>query len=384
MTSHRLPSNRPYFPEADRREIAEAICTVLEGGRLTQGPWVEKFESAFAAYTGTKYAVATNSGTSALEILLRYYDVSGQDVIVPTNTFLSTANAVLFAGGKPVLADIAPETLCLDPEDLIRRLTPRTRGVILVHIAGLITPQLAEIRRICNQKGLFLIEDAAHAPGGAINGERAGSLADGGAFSFYPTKPLTTGEGGMITTRDPECACFARSLRCHGIAVGDENSGANRNLLLRLGYNWRMSEMQGVIGFYQLKRLDEALDKRRQVAEYYRKALKGIPGLQLFSHPDGHRHSYYKFPVLLRQPHQRSIIINTLAEKYGIQSGSIYWPPCHLQPFYRERFGFRTGDFPVAERILSQTIALPIFPEMNRADVSRVGNAFRRLLGSGR
>ena len=379
MTPH-LPANKPYFPETDRAEIAAEMVKILEGGRLTQGPWIARFEEAFARYAGTAHAVATNSGTSALEILLRYFQVEGGEVIVPTNTFLSSGNAVIFAGGTPVLADISPATLCLDPQEIIRKLTPHTRGVMLVHIAGLITPDLEAIRRICRERELFLIEDAAHAPGAALNGQPAGSLADGGAFSFYPTKPMTTGEGGMITTNDPACADFARSLRCHGIAIGEENRGENKNLLLRLGYNWRMSEIQALVGYYQLQRLDEALDKRGQIARLYEVALNGIPGLRRFPCPEHTRHSYYKFPLLLEKPFLREAVARSLAGDFGIQSGSIYWPPCHLQPFYRERFGYRPGDFPVAEDILERTIALPIYPEMCAEDVERVAGAFRQIL----
>lgn len=375
-----LPANKPYFTEADREAIAAETVKILEGGRLTQGPWVARFEEAFARHAGTTHAVATNSGTSAIEILLRFWGVEGGEVIVPTNTFLSSGNAVIFAGGTPVLADIAPATLCLDPQEILRKLTPRTRGVMLVHIAGLITPELEAIRRICRERKLFLIEDAAHAPGAALDGQPAGSLADGGAFSFYPTKPMTTGEGGMITTDDPACADFSRSLRCHGIAVGEENRGEHKNLLLRLGYNWRMSEIQALLGYYQLQRLDEALEKRGQIARLYEAALGGIPGLRLFPRPEKARHSYYKFPLLLEKPFSREAVARSLAGDFGIQSGSIYWPPCHLQPFYRERFGYRAGDFPVAEDILERTIALPIYPEMTEEDVERVANAFRQIL----
>ena len=379
----KLPSNRPYFPPEDHAPLAQDIIGILDSGRLTQGPWVARFEAAFAAYAGTRYAVATNSGTSALEILLRHHDVQDGEVIIPTNTFLATGNAVLFAGGTPVLADISRETLCLDPREIKRRITPRTRGVIMVHIAGLIPPHMDEVRAICQREGLFLIEDAAHAPGAAIDGRKAGNLADGGAFSFYPTKPLTTGEGGMITTNDDRCDHFSQSLRCHGIAIGEENSGANKNLLVRLGHNWRMSELQAVVGFYQLKRLDEAIGKRNRIARLYASALGDISGLRLWETPENTRHSYYKFPILLEKKTSRAAVSELLRKEYGIQSGSIYWPPCHLQPFYRERFGFQEGDFPVAEDILNRTVALPIYPDMTASDVDMVRDALRMILKTG-
>lgn len=375
-----IPANRPYFPEADRRAIAAEIEAILAGGRLTQGPWIDRLEEAFRELSGAPHAIAVNSGTSALEILLRHFDVAGGEVIVPTNTFLSTGNAVLFAGGTPVLADIHPDTLALDPDDLERRITPRTRGVIAVHIAGLVSPHLPRIRAICRRHGLFLMEDAAHAPGASLDDTMAGMLGDGGAFSFYPTKPMTTGEGGMITTADPDADRMARSLRCHGIAIGDENRGPNRNLLLRLGYNWRMSELQAVVGWYQVRRLPEALAGRRRAAEWYREALAAIDGLRLFPVPDNAGHSYYKYPVLLDPGVSREAVTARLREDHAIQCGSIYWPPCHLQPFYRERFGFREGDFPVAEDVLSRTLALPIYPDLTENDVARVADALADVL----
>lgn len=376
----RIPANKPYFPQSDYPEIAGEMVNILAGGRLTQGPWVKRFESEFAAYTGAQFAVAVNSGTSALEILLRYFDVRDHEVIVPTNTFLATANAAIFAGGKPVLADISPETLCLDPLEITRRITPATKGVIMVHIAGLITPHIEEIHEICQTHGLFLIEDAAHAPGAAIAGRKAGTLADGAAFSFYPTKPLTTGEGGMITTDDPQCAAFAQSLRCHGIAIGKESEGANKNLLLRLGHNWRMSELQALLGYYQLKRLDEAISRRQQAAVWYERELQDLPGLRLIQRPANISHACYKFPVVLDKPHSRQATNELLAEEFGIQCGSIYWPPCHLQPFYRERYGYQSGDFPVAEDVLDRTIALPIYPELGENEVLQVTKTLLKIL----
>lgn len=377
---NRISANKPYFPEPIRRIIADEIAEILAGGRLTQGPWVSRFEQAFAEYIGAKFAIATNSGTSALEILLRFYDVRGCEVIVPTNTFLASGNAVIFARGKPVLADISADTLCLDPEDLKRKITPKTKGVILVHIAGLITPQISEIRDLCRSRGLFLLEDAAHAPGAAIDQKFAGNLADGAAFSFYPTKPMTTGEGGMITTNDPVCAESAQSIRCHGIAIGAENTGENKNLLLRLGHNWRMSELQAVVGWHQLQTLDDAIAKRQTVAKWYANALANSPGLRLFEPPENVRHSFYKYPVLLDKPASLREVNRQLLEEFGVQSGSIYWPPCHLQPFYLQQFGYRRGDFPVAEAILERTIALPIYPELSRDSVNRVAAALCSIL----
>lgn len=374
----KIPASKPYFPKQDRTEIATEITRILEEGTLTQGPWVRKLEQSFAEYVGTKYAVATNSGTGALEILLRYFDVEDCEVIVPTNTFLATGNAVIFAGGTPVLADINAETLCIDPGEILRRITPKTKGVIVVHIAGLISPQIEEVKEVCSKHGLFLIEDAAHAPGASIAGKYAGNLADGASFSFYPTKPMTSGEGGMITTNDPKCDQFAQSVRSHGINSDPENP-LEKSLLVRLGYNWRMSELQAVVAYYQLKNLDEAISRRNQIAEMYQKELQDIHGVKLFQARADITHSYYKFPVLINKQSPRERISNRFRNDFGIQVGSIYWPPCHLQPFYKEHFGYKIGDFPAAEDILLRTFALPIYPEMREEDVQAVSNALREI-----
>lgn len=374
----KIPANKPFFPEQQRSEIAAEITRILEGGILTQGPWVRRLEQSFADYVGSKFAIATNSGTSALEILLRYLDVKDREVVVPTNTFLATGNAVIFAGGTPILADISADTLCIDPGEIERRMTPKTKGVIVVHIAGLISPQIDEIRDLCAKNNLFLIEDAAHAPGAAISGRYAGNLADGGAFSFFPTKPLTSGEGGMITTNDPRCEQFARSVRSHGINT-DPGKVLDRSLMVRLGYNWRMSELQAVVAYYQLKNLDEAISRRNQIAKIYQRELQNIPGVNLFKTPEEIIHSYYKFPVLINKEFPREHITGRFRNEFGIQVGSIYWPPCHLQPFYEERFSYRTGDFPVAEDFLKRAFALPIYPEMNEQDVLAVCDALHRI-----
>lgn len=373
----RIPANKPYFPKPQRSEIAAEITRILEGGILTQGPWVKKLEESFAEYVGTKYAIATSSGTCALEILLRYFDVKDREVIVPTNTFIATGNAVIFAGGKPVLADISPETLCIDPAEIQHRMTPQTKGVIVVHIAGFISPEIDKIRDMCSKYGLFLIEDAAHAPGSAIDAKHAGNLADGAAFSFYPTKPITSGEGGMITTNDPQCDQFARSVQSHGINT-DPEKVLDKSLLVRLGYNWRMSELQAVVAYCQLKNLNEAISRRNQIAEMYRRELRDIPGVKLFDVPEHLTHSYYKFPVLIDSKFSREYIKNCFRNEFGIQVGSIYWPPCHLQPFYKEYFGYKMDNFPVAEDVLQRTFALPIYPEMGE-EVVAVCDALRKI-----
>ena len=209
-------SSFPYFPESSLQTILHDIEASLRSGRLTDGPHAQDFEKKFAEYNNVKYAVAVNSGTAALEVALRYFNVKDKEVIVPTNTFVSTPNSVIFAGGTPVFADMRADTLCIDPEDVKRKLTVKTAGVIVVHIAGLVCPQIGELKQLCEDRGLFLIEDAAHAHGATINSQKAGTLGDAGCFSFYPTKVMTSCEGGMITTNNFALAEKARCMRTCG------------------------------------------------------------------------------------------------------------------------------------------------------------------------
>jgi dTDP-4-amino-4,6-dideoxygalactose transaminase len=375
-----ITSSRPEFSTSDRKKMCIELSKILESGYLTQGPWLEQFEHEFAKYTNVKYAIGTNSGTSALEILLRYYNVEGGEILVPTNTFLATANAVIFAGGRPVLTDISPETLSITLADIKKAHTSKTRGVIVVHIAGLICPEIMTIKQYCKENKLFLIEDSAHAAGATIRGLEAGSLGDGGAFSFYPTKPLTTGEGGMVTTNSSSCDEFVRSVRSHGVATGKDKETYEPKLLIRLGHNWRMSEVQALLGCYQLKRLDEMIAKRNRLAEQYYQLLNSIDGLSVLKVDKELRSSFYKFPVKLdSQFNARQIRIEML-RTYQISCGTIYYPPCHLQPFYKEKFGYKKGDFPRAEMALSQTISLPIHTRLSNKEIARICTSLKDCL----
>lgn len=376
----KIPSSKPYFTDSDKELISKEVSNILSSGRLTQGPWVQKFEETFAEYTNVRFAVATNSGTSALEILLRYFSVKDKEVIVPTNTFLSSANAVIFAGGTPVLSDISEKTLCISLEEIQKKVTKNTRGVIAVHIAGLICPEINDIRDFCISNNLFLIEDASHASGASMHNTKAGALSDGGAFSFYPTKTLTTGEGGMITIDKPEAADFAQSVRCHGIATKNDLKVENKNFLVRLGYNWRMSEIQALVGYYQLLRLDEMIENRNEIASFYQSHLQNINDIKHISVPADFKHSYYKYPIILNENVNPVKIKKMMAEEFGISCGSIYYPPCHLQPFFQTDFGYKEGDFPVAEKVLYQTITLPIFPGLIKDEVQQTINALNHCI----
>jgi perosamine synthetase len=361
-----LRSAAPTFEAEDIEAIQADLADVLRSGVLTAGPHVEQFEREYAAYCGTTEAVAVSNGTAALEVIYRAINVEGKDVVVPTNTFLSTANAVAFAGGRPVFADLDPSTLCIGLDDVERAITPRTAAVVVVHIAGLVCPVMDELRQLCRDRGIVLIEDAAHAHGATYKARRAGALADAGAFSFFPTKPMTTAEGGMVTTNDPYIAAYARRFRAHGV-------DPERGLHIGLGHNYRLSEINAIIGRRQLARLNEHLERRRQVAAIYDQAFAGVPALDPVTAPAGQLHSYYKYPLVVPDVAAHEALTLALKQQ-GIPTGNVYNPPCHLHPYAREAYAVGPGDFPRAEDVLPRVICLPIHAGLDAAQAERVAD----------
>jgi len=362
----------PYFSSDVIEAILADVAQMLRSGQLTDGPFCREFECEFAAYNNARYAVAVNSGSAALDVVLRHFELQGREVIVPTNTFVSTPNSVLFAGGKPVFVDINPDTLCIDIEEVKRKTTPRTVGVIVVHIAGLICPQIEELREFCQEKDLFLLEDSAHAHGASLNGQKAGTFGDVGCFSFYPTKVMTSCEGGMILTNDSELAERARCIRSCG-------QDANRQMVM-LGDNWRLSEPAAIVGLHQLEHLDEFLQKRNQIAKGYEKALESVEGISLFRTPPNIWHSYYKYPIRLTERVDRKKAAMMLKEKFKIETGHIYDPPCHLHPYYREAHGTRMGDMPSAERVLKQVMCLPMHYQITQQNIQYITEALAHTI----
>ncbi|MEK7747783.1 MAG: DegT/DnrJ/EryC1/StrS family aminotransferase [Nitrospirota bacterium] len=366
-----IQSSKPCFPPKEIDWILQEIRTVLESGSLTVGTQVKQFEKKFAEYIGVRHAICVSDGTVSLEIILRYYDVKGWEVIVPTNTFIASQNAVILAGGRPVFADMHESSLCAGLKEIKRQHTNQTKGVMLVHIAGFISPEIDEIRAYCKKHSLFLIEDAAHAHGATWKGQKTGSLADAASFSFFPTKVMTTGEGGMITTNQEALAEFAKLFRNHGAKEG----GTTHDVF---GYNSQMDEVRGVLGRSQLRILDAMLAKRREIAKQYKTGLKLVKGLELIRLPKGMDASFYKFPILVSTVERRKALSEAL-QKHGIKSGSVYWPPCHLQPVVLARpelYGVR-GPYPVSEDILPRILCLPMHPQLDTMTVNQIISAVK-------
>jgi len=375
MSTRKIPPMKLFFPQKDIAHIKGDLQKILESGMLTLGEYTRQFENAYAKVCGVKHGVALNSGTSALEIALRSLGLKkGDEVLVPTNTFTSTASTVFFSGGKPVLTDIDSSTLCIDSQNVQKYLTPKTKGVIAVHIGGLICPDIKAIKELCEDHHIFLMEDAAHAQGSAISGQQAGSLGDVGCFSFYPTKVMTTGEGGMITTNNEEVAQKARVLRDQG------KESFYSSIIIELGYNWRLPEISAAIGLTQLKRLPEIIRVRNKIAQRYDKKLNTLPGIKPLMKPPNVIHNYYKYVAFLDSDIDRDGFKRKLGEKGVKCGGEVYWPPLHLQPIYKKLLGTKEGDFPEAEDICKRMICLPMHTQVSIGDAEYVTDKIKETL----
>jgi dTDP-4-amino-4,6-dideoxygalactose transaminase len=369
----RIPPARVVFSDDDRAEIVALIDEALRTGSLTLGPRTREFEEAFAARHHAAHAIAVSSGTAALEIALRVLGVAGREVIVPANTFFATAAAVVHAGGIPRFADVAPDTLALSTATATAAITDATVGVILVHIGGLVSPDVEAIRSLCDERGIFLLEDAAHAHGASFNGRPAGTFGVAAGFSFYPTKVVTSGEGGMILTDDERVRDEARIYRDQGKAgfVG----GAH----VRMGAAWRMSELHAAVGLVHLRRLDEFIAVRRRVAARYDAALRQVASITPLLPPPGCGHAYYKYPALLAPGVDRDAVKQRLDEEHGVgMSGEVYARPLHDEPVFAE---VEHGPLPVAEDVCARQVCLPLHSDMTDEEADVVIDALGAVLG---
>lgn len=372
----------------------QALRGPLESGWLTQGPSVAAFERAFAERHGVPHALATTSCTTALHLILVALGVGeGDEVIVPAFTWVSTANSVVYCGATPVLADVDPATFNLDPDDVVRRVTPRTRAVIVVHLFGLCFD--VEALRARLPADVAIVEDAACAAGASLRGRPAGSLGVAGAFSFHPRKTITTGEGGMVTTSDPDLAARVEMLRNHGASVSEEqrHRGPRPHVLPEfdvLGFNYRMTDLQGAIGLVQLGRLDVFVTERHRLAQRYLETLAAfdwiVPPQGLLSsetgidpsEDPGSVHGLQAF-VTRVVPDRAPVPRDTLMD--ALQRAGIATRPgthaVHRLGYYRERFGFAPSDYPGAWDSELTSMALPLHNRMTEQDVDRVVMAIR-------
>jgi perosamine synthetase len=367
-----VPAARLVFPPDDRAEIHALIEASLTSGSLTLGPHTADFEAAFARRHGVPYAIAVSSGTSAIEIILRHLDIAGAEVVVPANTFFATAAAVIHAGGRVRLADVDERTLALSVATVEAALTDQTAGVVLVHIGGLISPETPAIRDLCRRKGLFFVEDAAHAHGSSLDGVAAGNFGVGAAFSFYPTKVITAGEGGMIVTADARMRDDAVLYRDQGKAgfLGGEH--------VRLGAAWRMSELHAAVGLVQLRRLDDFIATRRAAAAVYDAGFATLDGITPLPIPAGSLSNYYKYVAFLDPSIDRDAFKQVMRDEHAVSmSGEVYAAPLHFHPVFAK---LDRAALTVSERVCASQVCLPIHSDMTVDEAERVVAAVRSVL----
>jgi len=348
----------PYFPDTDIKSILTQFESILKGeGMLSMGANVDKFERQFSEYVDCSYSIATASCTGALEILLMASGVgNGDEVIIPSQTFIATASAVVRVGARPVFCEVNNNFL-LDSEKVEQYITPKTKAVLCVHYGGLIDSSILNLYSWLRDENILLFEDASHAIGARIKGKSAGNISDGAAFSFYATKNMTTGEGGMITTNDKKFAEQCQSLRGRGRDISSE-----KEIYTAIGTNQRMTEIQALMGLSQLKRLDEFVQHRGDLAEVYIDRLSSAErnGLIGLIHVDDDiRHPYWRFVVFLKQNQDRIRIARNMA-KNSIKIDWAYDPLVHLQPIIRELYGTKEGMLPYSENLARTHVCLPI------------------------
>jgi perosamine synthetase len=367
----------PFHKALIEEEEISAVLGVLKSGWLTTGPRVLEFEAAFARYTGAGHSLAVNSCTAALHLALAAIGLAeGDEVILPTMTFAASAEVVLYFKARPILVDCQSESFHADPEQILRAISSRTRAILPVHFAG--SPcDMDSILDLARNHDLSVIEDAAHALPSSYKGKRIGTLGDMTCFSFYATKTLTTGEGGMVTTENPEYAERMRLLSLHGISKDAWRrytaEGSWRYDILEAGYKYNLTDLQAALGLAQLAKCDQMRARRVAIAERYNEALACLDAFAIPATPHDGEHAWHLYVIQVNQSALsigRDRVIEELNTR-GIGT-SVHFIPLHLHTLYRENFGYRSGQFPNAEKHFERAISLPIYPGMSSDDVDRV------------
>lgn len=374
MNEIEVPLSNPDITELEIKKVVE----VLRTPNLSLGPKLQEFEEKIASYIGVKYAVAVNSGTSGLHLVIKALGIrEGDEVITTPFSFVASANCILYERAKPVFVDINPKTLNIDVEKIEEKITKKTKAILAVDVFGE-PAEWDRLQEISVEYDLRLIEDSCEALGAEFKGRKVGSFGDAAVFAFYPNKQITTGEGGMIVTDDKEVAYLCRSMRNQG--RGENNEWLQHE---RLGYNYRMSDINCALGIAQLDRIGELLEKRAKVAKMYNERLKEGPDLEVpYSSPNVRR-SWFVYVVRLHEDYSRTDRDRILQELKGKGIGcSNYFTPIHLQPFYVEMFGFKKGDFPITESVSERTIALPFYNNLREKEVEYVVENLIDILNS--
>ena len=371
-----IPYGHQWIDEKDIKEVVK----VLKSDWITQGPNVEEFEKKIAEYCKVKYAVAVSSGTAALQAAYTVAGIgSGDEVITTSLTFAATANMIVQCGGKPVFADIQGDTLNIDSKEIEKKITNKTKAVAPVDFAG--QPcDYGEIKKIAKENKLLIIEDAAHALGAEYKGKKIGSFADMTILSFHPVKAISTGEGGAILTNNKNFYEKLKLFRHHGIVKKPEKGGWYYEIESP-GYNFRITDFQCALGISQLKKINKFIKKRREIVKKYNEAFRDIKEIIIPTERDYVKSAWHIYPIQLRLEKlkvDRKKIFEELRKKgLGVQ---VHYLPIHLQPFYRKKFGYKKGDFSIAERYYERAITLPLFPRMTSKEVNRVIKTIKKII----
>jgi dTDP-4-amino-4,6-dideoxygalactose transaminase len=383
MSTHSefIPFHKPAIGEDEIQSVVET----LRSGWLTTGSKVKRFEEDFSSYVGSKHAVAVNSGTAALHLALDAVGIKeGDEVIVPTMTFAATAEVVLYFKAKPVLVDCQRDTFNLDPTQIEVAITSKTKAIIPVHIAG--QPcDMDDILSIARKYDLRVIEDAAHSLPAGYHGDTIGTIGDITCFSFYATKTITTGEGGMATTDNSEWAKRMRMMSLHGISHDAwkryTKEGSWYYEVLYPGFKYNLTDIAAAIGIEQLKKCDEFWRARQRIARIYEKAFAQLEEVEVPACRKDVQHAWHLFVIQLnleRLRINRNQFVDALRE-HEIGT-SVHFIPLHMHPYYRDKFGYKPGDFPNASRVFERIVSLPIYPKMTEAEVERVVGAVRKIV----
>lgn len=372
---YKIPLSKPDITSLEKKAVAD----VLETSFLSLGEKYLEFEKIMASYAGVKYAVTVNSGTSGLHLIIRALGIkAGDEVITTPFSFIASSNCILFEGAKPIFADIDEKTFNIDVKKIEDKITDKTKAILAVDIFSQ-PADWDELKKIAKKHNLYLIEDSAEALGSEYKGKKCGGFGDAAIFAFYPNKQITTGEGGVILTDDKKIYELCKSMANQGRRV--ENGKWLEHVML--GYNYRLDEMSCTLGITQMERIKDILKKRKRVAELYNKKLKEIKGLEIPYIKPGNKLSWFVYVVKLTEKFagkKRDKIIEKMAEK-GIQCSN-YFQSIHLQPFYKNEFGYKKGDFPITENISERTLALPFFNDLTEKEVDFVVNNLKKILGN--
>ena len=359
-----IPSAEPNITEDD----AKAAYNAIKEGRLSSGSYVKKFEQEFANYIGTKFAIAVNSATSGLQLSLASLGIYDGEVITTPFTYAATSNVIVHQNAKPVFVDVDKTTYNIDPDKIEKAITKKTRAIMPIHYGGQCS-EMEEISEIASKHNLFVIEDAAPAIGATHKQRRAGTFGIISAFSFFPDKNLTTGEGGMVVTSDPELADKCEELR--------KNGASSRYHHTSIGWNFKMPDPNAALGLSQLKRIESIIATKNKIAKYYQVSLEKINEIQPPIVKEYNLHTFMLYSILTKDLKQREEIKNALADK-GIES-RINFPSVHLQPIYKQMFGFQSDSFPISENLSDRILGLPIFFSMKEEQQDQIVNVIREI-----